>query len=1251
MPSARSRAHLTERNKEASKHTPSPRSRSKGKAVARPTPPLTVINPDTIIHPTKENQPTPAATTSATLTTSQSLPTVEPSKPNLILSGFHHRPDHRAGSDILSAAIPPTVISPTILPIAPLKGNLQIIQPTASSTIQMTQNPPPLPIVEPNTPHFNNNTGYRAEYDARLEGVRSLSVLPQNPWMVDFKTNAHPPSIAHNNQPTAFVSRGGTSNDTASGGHSKDDDEEDCDVLDLTGDDDPPVSAARGLSSSAMSITSKAVGNDLKASSPSINQRLAVPTMKHKLSIPGTSPMPPPFAQQPGVMVHPYGLPAQPPYPLPGSLPTIGPAYHSQTFLQVQPNHMVLTNSQPFMGFAPNLPAHVPTNAVPAYQRTDNLGAVVVAAPEHRMDSLQRRNQEEKESKTISLFSVPQIFKAPAQVHVETRATPMATTSSSSSVSLNTPDSSSTSSSSSSDSSLEPTIAGHMMDVFTALETAASQCIYQTSGTDQPCGICPSCMGGSSSGTEVAPAELEDLMECIPVDETPDERNLRLVQELKAKLGNDGTPPGLTCTLMEHQIHGVAWMSYMESDQGSNGEKKLRGGILADDMGFGKTIQSLALIILNRPPPDAPRRTTLIVAPMSLIYQWEREIHEKTHPGLLKVKVHYGQNRTKSKTELRQYDVVITTYQIVKNERGRLPVFSTDGNCVDPGVKPGALFRVKWFRIILDEAHNIKNRNTAISRACSELEAERRFCLTGTPIQNNVDELYSLFRFLELPVWNEYAHFNNQITKLIKPRNSRTWNVRSHKTAIKRLQAVLQGCLLRRTKQSKGPDGRPLITLPERKVELVTCDFTPAERAFYDAVERDAGFRFSTLLKKNDGDVRRCYMNILALLVRLRLAVNHPHLVPSYDRLTPMASLLAGGESEISSSAAVGTEDNDGLEEEPFAVRELRRAQELFPVEVVERMLRLGAADGPNNSGSEAAEGGESLLGSECPLCLDVADNPLVTSCGHVFCKECLTSLFAHQSRMDEDNDDQDAEKPCPYCRTEIRLSSSVSAEAFLPQASHSEPEPETQESVGEETPAETPEITQEILEEMLFNFNNASGSGTFVSSTKINKMLQILQATRQEDPKTKTLFADLLEPALLKANFKYCRYDGKMSARARADAVDHFSNDDRVTVMLVSLKCGGVGLNLTKANRVIMMDFWWNPALEDQAIDRVHRIGQQKPVHVHRLSIGSTVEDRILVLQEQKREVAAGALGEGDIKLGRLSLRELIFLFRHDGT
>ncbi|KAJ3137907.1 hypothetical protein HK100_000314 [Physocladia obscura] len=170
---------------------------------------------------------------------------------------------------------------------------------------------------------------------------------------------------------------------------------------------------------------------------------------------------------------------------------------------------------------------------------------------------------------------------------------------------------------------------------------------------------------------------------------------------------------------------------------------------------------------------------------------------------------------------------------------------------------------------------------------------------------------------------------------------------------------------------------------------------------------------------------------------------------------------------------------------------------------------------------------------------------------------------------------------------------------------------------------------------------------------------MKLLLKTKKEHPKDKTIIfsqfrgmMDLCEKPLRENNIEFVRYDGSMTAELRDQAVQTLKDDKDTNLILVSLKCGSLGLNLTCANRVIIVDFWWNVAVENQAIDRVHRFGQMKEVFVHRISINETVEQRILTLQKEKQELFNAALGEGGVKglsRNRLGLNDLIQLFRGD--
>lgn len=222
-----------------------------------------------------------------------------------------------------------------------------------------------------------------------------------------------------------------------------------------------------------------------------------------------------------------------------------------------------------------------------------------------------------------------------------------------------------------------------------------------------------------------------------------------------------------------------------------------------------------------------PSCGTLIVCPTSVLRQWSEELHNKvTKEAELSVLVYYGSNRTKDPFELSKYDVVVTTYAIVSMEVPKQPVVNENDDLIGSSTykdsfsggkrkmletmksskskksrkgidselledASGPLAQVGWFRVVLDEAQSIKNHRTQAARACWGLRAKRRWCLSGTPIQNAIDDLYSYFRFLR---HEPYAVFRTFCDQLKVPINKNPRN------GYKKLQAVLKTIMLRRTK-------------------------------------------------------------------------------------------------------------------------------------------------------------------------------------------------------------------------------------------------------------------------------------------------------------------------------------------------------------------------------------------------------------------------------------------------------------------
>lgn len=214
--------------------------------------------------------------------------------------------------------------------------------------------------------------------------------------------------------------------------------------------------------------------------------------------------------------------------------------------------------------------------------------------------------------------------------------------------------------------------------------------------------------------------------------------------------------------LLEHQKLGVSWMKSME-------ESEKKGGILADDMGLGKTIQALALMV-SRQSPDPDRKPTLIIAPLALMQQWKREIQKMLKPRhQLSVYVLHGEKKRAGYTDLKRYDVVLTTYGTLAAEFRRKMSYEEEErmgrNARDvvflqqdlPVLSPMS----KWHRVIVDEAQCIKNRSAKAALACCRIDTTYRWCMSGTPMMNSVEELHSLIKFLRIRPYCEFDKFSS----------------------------------------------------------------------------------------------------------------------------------------------------------------------------------------------------------------------------------------------------------------------------------------------------------------------------------------------------------------------------------------------------------------------------------------------------------------------------------------------------------
>ncbi|RYP47813.1 hypothetical protein DL769_011279 [Monosporascus sp. CRB-8-3] len=617
-------------------------------------------------------------------------------------------------------------------------------------------------------------------------------------------------------------------------------------------------------------------------------------------------------------------------------------------------------------------------------------------------------------------------------------------------------------------------------------------------------------------------------------------------------------------------------------------EQHCLGGILADEMGLGKTIQMLSLIhshkseaVLGSTKPvdsvnNLPRmpasnsasvlaapKTTLVIAPMSLLAQWQSEAENASKEGTLKSMVYYGNDKIGDLQALCREanmasapDLVITSYGVVLSEFSQV---------AKSGIKDRGLFSLNFFRIILDEAHTIKNRQSKTAKACYELSAEHRWVLTGTPIVNRLEDLFSLVRFLRVEPWNNFSFWRTFITVPFESKN--------FMRALDVVQTVLEPLVMRRTKDMRTPDGQLLVPLPPKSIEIVDVELSKPERDVYEHIFTRAKRTFSASVEK--GTVMKAYTTIFAQILRLRQSCCHPTLVRNQDIVADEE--IAGVEAD----AAAGLADDMDLQsliERFTATTDDKKDANAFGAHVLQQIR------------DEAA--------NECPVC---AEEPMidqtVTGCWHSACKKCLLDYIKHST-------DRQEVPRCFSCREYIN-----SRDLFQVVRHDDDPDAAMQ---------DTPRISLQRL-------------GVNESSSKVVALIKHLRDLRREHSQIKsvvfsqfTSFMSLIEPALAKANMKCLRLDGTLNQKARAAVLNEFRESDKFTILLISLRAGGVGLNLTQAKRVYMMDPWWSFAVEAQAIDRVHRMGQEDEVKVYRFITKDSVEERMLKIQDRKKFIAA---------------------------
>ena len=644
------------------------------------------------------------------------------------------------------------------------------------------------------------------------------------------------------------------------------------------------------------------------------------------------------------------------------------------------------------------------------------------------------------------------------------------------------------------------------------------------------------------------------------------------------------------------------WYNVISGHEQRETPDPVLGGILADMMGLGKTLSILALTssTLENAEEWADKsptvrneygvemqnvKTTLLVCPLSVIANWEEQLTTHIGRDALSYYVYHGGNRSQGLEFLSDQDVVVTTYSIVSSEMHNRR--TGKANVTSP------FMNLNFFRIVLDEAHMIREQTTLVSQSVCALEGSRKWAVTGTPIQNRLDDLGALIKFLRVKPFDlSFAQYILTPFKNADPE------------ILPKLRLLVDSLTLRRLKDK--------IDLPEREDRIVKLNFSSDERKLYDWFAKDAGNRVKAMGKTKEHKLAgKSYHHILRSIMCLRLISAHGRELLNAEDLKRIEGL--------SSSNAIDVDDEDDTKP---AMTD-RMAYEMLSL-FQETNTDICARCSKKITAKDVDEERDSVLGTMLP-------------CYQMICNDCCA-----QAKKEIEAKTQGKQFRCPYCQEVQQVS-------FFELTQNGLDEAEEAKARAKQNPKHA---------KMLGRYGGPH--------TKTTALIADLRDARAESdahpsqaPIKSVVFSawtshlDLIQIALSDNRFLAVRLDGSMSRSQRKTTLDTFASDPAVTVILVSIGAGGLGLNLTAASRVYVMEPQYNPAAEAQAVDRVHRLGQERRVVTTRFVMQDSIEEKMLVLQRKKMDLADLSMGKsGGGKLDRAEaakrkLEELKSLFR----
>lgn len=761
-------------------------------------------------------------------------------------------------------------------------------------------------------------------------------------------------------------------------------------------------------------------------------------------------------------------------------------------------------------------------------------------------------------------------------------------------------------------------------------------------------------------------------------------------------------PKMLTCQLKEYQLKGLNWLANLY-EQGIN-------GILADEMGLGKTVQSIALMAYLAEVHDI-WGPFLVIAPASTLHNWQQEL-SKFVPSL-KALPYWG--NVKDRTVLRKFwnrkqisyhrdapfHVLITSYQLVVSDEKYFQ-------------------RVKWQYMVLDEAQAIKSSSSNRWKTLLGFDCRNRLLLTGTPVQNSMQELWALLHFIMPSLFDSHDEFSEWFSKDIESHAENKGTLNEHQ--LRRLHMILKPFMLRRIKKNVQNELGDKIEID------IFCDMSARQRALYRSLRSRVSVTELMDKAQNLGSDEAGLKSLMNLVMQFRKVCNHPELFERADVEAPLAfadfaksgSLAREGDFLSCSDSTASLIDysipkllcREGIMSLPgersrggFDTHYLGNLFNIWRSEYVHSSLQLpqsafafatllglNAADLEDAMHSDGAmrvmkasaqEAKRRNLGNlpfdvdfavstikpigdiVRPLPVDQSVSPSVlipldsisqeyssrSLLAQRSARSIITPVVAPPIRITASDG--------PFTQAQERKSRDHSASQILFGLASSERESELAlESVRSRLPNLPPNgiLYQSPEDQLPMNeMQVPEMNKLIIDSSKLSKLDELLRQLKAEGHRVLIYFQmtrmiDLMEEYLIFKQYKYLRLDGSSKISDRRDMVTDWQTKPELFIFLLSTRAGGLGINLTAADTVIFYDHDWNPSNDSQAMDRAHRLGQTKQVTVYRLITKNTIDERIVKLARNKKEVQDIVVGnKAYTETGMAKPQEIVSLLLDD--